>query len=243
VAEALHLGRSAPMSTAIRRLDLGKMHALRRSAEPRVSWTALMVRAMGLVSARRPELRQIYRRFPWPHIYQHDQSVAIVPIQREYGGREWLFFARIRTPEEKPLMLLRGVLGHFRDTPVEEIEELRWLRRLAWAPWPARRLLMWAGYHGPSLFRVRHFGTFAVSSLGHLGALGLQPPGVVPAVISCGPVDDEGRCDVALTFDHRLYDGALAVRVLGELEETLNGRLADELRASASASAMPTVSK
>ena len=44
-----------------------------------------------------------------------------------------------------------------------------------------------------------------------------------------------GTVDVRIIYDHRVMDGATVARVLGKLEEILNGPLLDELNAMAKA--------
>jgi hypothetical protein len=54
-------------------------------------------------------------------------------------------------------------------------------------------------------------------------------------------MDSEGKLMVRLNFDHRIFDGALAARVLIRLEQVLNSSILDELRglAGPAASAEP----
>jgi pyruvate/2-oxoglutarate dehydrogenase complex dihydrolipoamide acyltransferase (E2) component len=51
-------------------------------------------------------------------------------------------------------------------------------------------------------------------------------------------MDSEGRLMVRLNFDHRIFDGALAARVLARLEQMLNSAILEELRGLAPAEAL-----
>ena len=51
-----------------------------------------------------------------------------------------------------------------------------------------------------------------------------------PCLLSYGPADADGNVVVRLTFDHRVFDGALAGRALARLEEVLNSSILEELR-------------
>jgi hypothetical protein len=48
-----------------------------------------------------------------------------------------------------------------------------------------------------------------------------------------GPLDPDDSMNVGITIDHRVIDGAFSARALIRIEETLNGAIADELRAAA----------
>lgn len=43
------------------------------------------------------------------------------------------------------------------------------------------------------------------------------------------PRDDDAKLRVRLLFDHRVYDGATAARVLARLEKLLRGPIYDEI--------------
>jgi pyruvate/2-oxoglutarate dehydrogenase complex dihydrolipoamide acyltransferase (E2) component len=49
------------------------------------------------------------------------------------------------------------------------------------------------------------------------------------------PADVDGNIVVRLTFDHRIFDGALAGRALSRLDQVLNSSVLEELRALAKA--------
>jgi hypothetical protein len=57
-------------------------------------------------------------------------------------------------------------------------------------------------------------------------------------LLSYGPADLNGNVNVRLNFDHRVFDGALAGRVLTRLEEVLNSSILEELRALAKSEGM-----
>ena len=65
------------------------------SAPPRETFSA--------VAAKRPELRRTYLPTPWPHLWQADESVASVAVEREYRGEPGVFFGFLRGAERQPL--------------------------------------------------------------------------------------------------------------------------------------------
>jgi len=76
----------------------------------------------------------------------------------------------------------------------------------------------------------RELGTYGVSSAARWRTdLGTSRT-PQPSLLSYGPADAHGTVVVRLTFDHRVFDGALAGRALARLEEVLNSSILEELR-------------
>ncbi len=71
--------------------------AARKAAPQRISLSLVFVKAYALVAARRPELRQVYVRWPLPHLYQYRDSVAIIATHRQWRDESWLFLDAIPT--------------------------------------------------------------------------------------------------------------------------------------------------
>jgi hypothetical protein len=76
----------------------------------------------------------------------------------------------------------------------------------------------------------REMGTYGVSSAARWRTdLGTSRT-PQPCLLSYGPADADGNVVVRLTFDHRVFDGAVAGRALARLEEVLNSSILEELR-------------
>lgn len=58
--------------------------------------------------------------------------------------------------------------------------------------------------------------------------------------MSYGPADSQGNVDVRLSFDHRIFDGALAGRILSRLDQVLNASILNELRELAKLDTAPS---
>jgi pyruvate/2-oxoglutarate dehydrogenase complex dihydrolipoamide acyltransferase (E2) component len=79
----------------------------------------------------------------------------------------------------------------------------------------------------------RELGTCAVSSAARWQTdLGTSRT-PQPCLLSYGPADADGNVVVRLTFDHRIFDGAVAGRALSRLDQILNSLVLEELRALA----------
>jgi hypothetical protein len=228
VGDLLELSRRVPLVPFERRMNLAPLALARRNAG--VGWCALFVKAMGMVSQRRPELRRAFLNWPRPRLYEHGASAAMVAVEREWDGERGVFFARIEEPENRTLTEIEAQLRHLKTSPIESIRDYRRLFRVARLPRPLRRLAWrWAhGLSGPR--RVKYFGTFGVSVTAAEGASALSLVSPTTSTLHYGVMAPNGDTDVRLTFDHRVIDGAPIARALVELEETLHGELRRELQ-------------
>jgi hypothetical protein len=219
-----------PRSTVLRTMQLCPTAMARALAEPRPGWTALFTKALAFVAARQPELRQSWQTWPRTHLYEHPVSVAAVAVERWFDEELPGLWARLVAPEKLGLPQIDGQLERFRDGPAERLGQVRrclkrcrrpaWLRGAGW----------WLDTQPSGQRRARRVGTFAVASVGSLGAnIGdaLYP---APVVLTFGPIDERGTGDAYLTFDARLLTCATAARVLGDLELALTCEIVMELR-------------
>jgi len=226
--DLLRLHRSVPLCAHDRRMPLGPLAELRSAAPSRISWAALFIRAFGQVSAEIPQLRQMWLAWPWAHLYQHPESVAVLTVHREFQNEPWLFWGRIRSPELRSLTDLQACIDDFQNAPVET----RFSRELQLAalPTPLRRLIWWWNLHVAGAARARRLGTFFLSTLAGRGAEIQLPPSIQTGCLTYGPLDAQGISRVTLAYDHRIMDGVLAARILERLEQILLNEIAAELQ-------------
>ena len=95
----------------------------RRCAKKRahgISWVALFVKAYGLLAADIVELRQSYMNWPWPHIFQHEHSVAMVAVNRSTPIGDRLFWGRFTAPEKMPLTEIQTQLDDYKHGQIEK---------------------------------------------------------------------------------------------------------------------------
>jgi len=232
VCDLLHAARGVPVVTFERRVDLGPVVAARARLVRPPAWAVVFAKAFALVAARRPELRRAYLPLPWPHLWQADESVASVAVEREYAGEPAVFFGVLRAPEKRSLAEMAERLDRWKTRPVEEIYRFRRTLRIARLPLPARRLLWWYANSWSGAVKARNFGTFGVSLTGSAGATATNLLCPLTTSLNCGVIGPDGTADVRLHFDHRVIDGMPAARALAELEEVLRTEVAAELRAA-----------
>jgi hypothetical protein len=226
VFDVLHYARRVPLFPVERPFDLGELAVLRRLAPERISWCALFLKAYGIVSAEHAILRRTYRRWPWPHFYQHGEVVISIAVHREHNGRPRLCWGRITGPNRTPLVQLQRQLDWYATAVVEKA--FRTQVRLSRLPTAIRRAA-WrlAGLYGPR--RAKHIGTGSISTLAGQGALNRFHPTVTTTSLNYGSVDEKGRAWVTLLCDHRVADGYVMANALAAIEKALVGPVREEL--------------
>jgi hypothetical protein len=159
----------------------------------------------------------------------------MLAINRQFEGEDRLCWGRFDEPADVPLAALQERLDRYLNDPVEQI----FRRHVILSRWPAwlRRTLMWWNLNFAGSMRAKRLGTFSLSTLAGQGALNRGHPTFLTTSLTYGPIGADGTCLVTLLCDHRVLDGALAARALGDLEAVLRGQIVEELRAGIAAKA------
>ncbi len=230
VHEILHHGRKVPTLPLSKVIHIGKL-VKARTAGAFVSWTAIFMKAYGLIAKQHPELRQAYIPYPWPRLYEHPYSVCSLLIEREHAGESIVLGAKLRAPEDQSLAELDEQMRVFRSAPLHEVSCFRQWLRLGRLPGFVRRFVFWHTLNLLGYRRAKRVGTFAISSLGNLGVEQHHPISPLTTYLTFGPISTAGDVTVKLIYDHRVMDGRAVARCLGDLETILNRRILDELKA------------
>jgi hypothetical protein len=212
-----------------RRVAFHELIAARGELRNPPSWTAIFVKAFALVAAETPELRRVYMKLPWPHLYEYADSTASVLQERLIMGDTGLLPLRFRQPDAVALGELSEMIRRAAAAAIEESRYYRFLITLGRLPLVFRRLVWGLGLNIPRL-RRNALGTYGISSVARWESELGTTRSPLPCLLSYGPADAHGKVDVRLNFDHRIFDGALAGRVLTRLEEVLNAAILRELR-------------
>jgi hypothetical protein len=229
VGDLLRFSKNIPRITVQRRMNLDAVMQARRALDPRPSWTAIFLKGYALLSQETPELRRAYVKLPWPHLYEYPSSIASLACERELDGERVVLLHRIKRPESESITQLVKKIRTAHSRPVMEIKDFRQALRLARAPAPIRRLVMWLGLN-IGRQRPNHFGTFQLSVYSGLGAESLNPLTPLTTLLNYGGIDENGSVDVRVHYDHRVLDGANVARALERLEVIMNTVVAQELR-------------
>jgi hypothetical protein len=227
VCDLLHFARQVPLCPLERSCDLWKVAEARAQAPRRIAWSILFLKAYAMVARDYAPLRQAYLRWPWPHLYEHPASVAMLAINRGKGESERLYWGRFKHPESEPLTELQARLDQYKTEPVDAV--FRSQEQLSRLPGPVRRLAWWLGLNVSGDLRARKLGTFGLTTLAGQGAVNHYHPTCLTTSLTYGPMDGAGRSVVTVLFDHRVTDGTCIAHVLSDLEALLNGPITREL--------------
>jgi 2-oxoacid dehydrogenases acyltransferase (catalytic domain) len=230
VVELMHHCQKVPGVTSDRPMNLAQLIEARRTSLARPSWSAIFLKAMSIVAMRRPEFRQAYMGFPWPHLYEHPINVASFTIERRHLEEDIVFFVQVRRPENRTLAEIDQIIQNCKNEPLESLKFYRRTLRMSKVPWPFRRFVWWASLNIFGKIRAHNFGTFTLTTTSGEGA-GIQTlPVVSTSTLHYGLFDERGNLPVRLTFDHRVLDGATAARALADMESVLQSEILSELR-------------
>jgi hypothetical protein len=230
VNDMLHFAQRVPTVPVERTIDVRKAQELREIVPNRISWCALFLKAYGLVAVQFPELRRAFMQVPRHRLYEHPHSIASLAVERSYQGELGVFFGHVRAPENQPLAELERIVRAYKDLPVEEVAIYRRALRVGRFPGPVRRMMWWYGLHLSGPGRARRLGTFGLSTYSGLGAHSLHPLSPLTTTMNYGCVDEKGKVNVRIVYDHRVMDGAIIARALGALEEVFNEDVTRQMR-------------
>ncbi|MSR31126.1 MAG: hypothetical protein EXR99_06410 [Gemmataceae bacterium] len=229
VIDLMHFSQKVPVAVAERKFSLGALKAARHMDPARPSWTGIFAKAYGLVCRDYPVLRRSYMGFPWARFYEHPHSVASINIEREDAGENIVLYGYVRAPENRTLAEIDEIIRHHKEDPLEKVRAYTRTRALSRVPKMLRRFIWWYTLNAEGKRRCHNFGTFAISSIGALGAGLLHLLPILSTQLHYGLMDKEGNLDMRLSFDHRVLDGATAARVLNDLEDATTTTILREL--------------
>jgi hypothetical protein len=231
VVDLMHFSCKVPSVTVERRINLSPVIAARRLLDPHPGWCGMFTRAFGMLGRNYPALRRCYLECPWPHLYEHPHSIATLNVERRTPAEDVILQVLIRSPENRSLTEIDALIRHHQETPIEQLRIYRRSIAMARIPWPLRRLVWWLSLNLRGKIRCHNFGTFGISSTAAQGGGLLQLKPILTATLHYGLFDKDGCMDMRLSWDHRVFDGAMAARVLVDLEDVMNRVIAAELGA------------
>jgi hypothetical protein len=217
-----------------RLFELGEVATLRQTAARRIAWPVLFMKAYAIVASRRGQLRQGFVRWPWSHVVECGENVAMLSINREFEGEDRICWGRFFEPERQTLVSLQDALERYQREPVDEIFKSQ--VQMSRLPGMLRRMIWRWNLSSAARKRAKRLGTFSMSTLAGQQTLNRHHPTLHTTSLTFGPVDERGRMLVTLICDHRVVDGYLGASALAELERELCGAIADELRGLADTS-------
>jgi hypothetical protein len=230
VTDLMYFSRRVPAVTIDRRMNLAPLVAARQCCTPRPGWAILFAKAFALTGRSHRELRRSYMEFPWARFYEHPYSTVALNVERQLPDEAVVAQCLIKQPDNRSLAELDGIIREYQAVP---LSQMRWYQRavaMSKVPWPFRQLLWWGSLNVFGRRRCHNFGTFGLSSVAAQGAGLLTLIPLLTSMLHYGMIDSAGNVDMRLTWDHRVMDGAVAARILVDIEQTLHGEILTELR-------------
>jgi hypothetical protein len=236
VGDILHASRQLPLVAGERTMHLKKLVDARRAAEParRPSWLAMFVKALARAADRHPELRRVFLTRPWHRLWQYNENVISVVVERECGPNDpGLFLARIHSPEKLALAEIDAQIRKHKERPIAEISGFKNALRMARLPLLARRAIWSLLMNWMPRLRAKFLGNIGISLTAGMGAVALTllTPWTFTAFYDA--FEDDGSLTFRAMLDHRVFDGHLGCRIIRAIEQELNSAILDEVRALA----------
>jgi hypothetical protein len=233
VIDLIHFGHKVPTVPVQRVMQLGALDPIRRQIDPRPSWCALFTKAYAQVAREMPELRRAYLSFPWARLYEHDENIASIAVEREYQGENGVFFGHVHSPETLELARIDDALRRFKTASIDESPDFLWAMRITRLPRLMRRFAWWYVTSFRGFRKAIWLGTFGVSVYSSLGAESLHPISPLTTLLNYGIIGPSGEVCVRIVYDHRVMDGSTIARALVRLEHVLNEDILAELKSLA----------
>jgi len=183
------------------------------------------------VLSRWPQANSAIGRGLRPSVARYASVDAKLALDKTYQGQRIVASVPLPNLQTASLESIQTQVNHYRDTPFEQLPEMRGIRLLhrlpSWLGW-----LLFSTQVSKLKNRPRYMGTFAVSSLGHRPVNGFHAVGGGAITLNLGqvkpsPLIRDGVISIGqllrlnMSFDHRLLDGADAADILTEIKEIL----------------------
>ena len=240
IGDMLHISRDIPLVPGERTMQLASVVEARNATRPRPSWLAMFVKSLARVAAVTPELRRVFVKRPWHRLFQYDQIVITVVVERDCGGGETgLFLARIESPENLSLAEIDAQIRKFKERPIEKISGFKSALNIARFP-SFLRLAFWSLIMNwmPRL-RGRFLGTVGISLTAGMGGVALSLLTPWTFTMFYDAFGDDGSLVTRCMIDHRVIDGRLGCKIGKAVEQEMNSTILQELRSMA----VPAASK
>lgn len=228
-SDVLYFARKRPIMGGSFTVNVAPLVEARRTARQKVSWAAILVKAIGLVAAEHPELRRAFMPLLRPHLHESPWSVATIVVEREFEGMRGVFFDRIEKPETMSLHEIEARLRGMKTVPVGALGGYRLLIRVTRYPKLLRRLLWRLALYGSGRLRCKYFGTFSVNAIPAKGVATIQATTLLATSFYYGPIDASGGLPLQVFFDHDVVDGMEISRMVSALGSCIRKEILAEL--------------
>ena len=208
-----------PSATVQKKIDLSWIESIK--GDKSVCWSSIFIKAISEASREHEELRASYLNIPTA-MWISDASIASISIEREEAdGEKIILYSQINSPETLSLKAIDTTIKAYRINPLHMIEGYVNANRVSWIPRWIRRKIFYLGLNLIGDFKAKNFGTYSISSVGCNGCSLVSADTLVGSLFTYDLID-YSTMNLRLTFDHRIYDGSTAARILNSIQEKLN---------------------
>jgi hypothetical protein len=233
VIDLMRASAGMPFVAVRRTLSIPRLAAARKALDQRPAWAAIFAKGFAILAREQPILRRVYLKWPWPHFYEYPQTLAMIVVAPEATPDGVLLFP-VKAPDLIVLTEADAAIRKAKTEPVEATVFFRKTLMVTRLPNPLRRLA-WAIGLNFGRQRGNYLGTLLVTSVAAFGGGEVEARGPQSFILSYDRVSDAGAIDVMIRWDHRITDAAVIGVEMTRLEQILNGPIADEMLALASA--------
>jgi hypothetical protein len=232
ITDLMRFAAAIPSVPVERVMDLSAVMAARNDCAKRPAWVAILAKAYGLTAQEFPELRRTFVKWPWPHLYEYQSSVAGLTVERIFEGEPGVVLWLLKDPAKHRISEIERLIRHSIEAPIDQFKDFRRAIKIGRLPGVLRRPIMWLGFN-IARQRANHFGTFCVTAVSFMGVDALHLPTWTTTLLTYGVFRPDGRVPIRVTMDHRVFDGVTIAKIMTRLEAILNGPIVDELRSEA----------
>jgi len=230
IGEYVHLvSRIAPIFiTADARADQLKAYCLKH----RLSYSSVLIKTAANLKHRYPIMNAVLGRgFLRKKIFFPDDVDMAVAVEKTENGEIFVTTPIIRSADKKSVDEIAAELKGMARTPFKERSDIKPILFFNLLPSFMKYFIFRIIGQNQRLFR-NFFGTVGFSNLGALGVMNffpLWPQSVTfgigsveeKAVVVDGSIETAPILHISLGFNHRVLDGGVAARILGEFKRMI----------------------
>src|SRR3984957_10363790 len=231
IIDLMRASADMPFVAVRRTLSIERLASARKGLGTRPAWAVIFAKAFAILASEQPILRRVYLKWPWPHLSEFPQTVAMIVVAPDATPDGVLLFP-VKAPDRTSLAEAHGWIQNAKTQPIEATPFFRKTMMVTRLPQPLRRLA-WAIGLNFGRQRGNYLGTLLVTSVAAFGGGEVEALGPQPFIFSYDRMSDDGTIDVMIRWDHRITDAAFIGAELSRLEQILNHQIADEILALA----------
>ena len=231
IIDLMRASADMPFVAVRRTLSIERLASARKGLGTRPAWAVIFAKAFAILASEQPILRRVYLKWPWPHLYEFPQTVAMIVVAPDATPDGVLLFP-VKAPDRTYLAEAHGWIQNAKTQPIEATPFFRKTMMVTRLPQPLR-WLAWSIGLNFGRQRGNYLGTLLVTSVAAFGGGEVEALGPQPFIFSYDRMSDDGTIDVMIRWDHRITDAAFIGAELSRLEQILNHQIADEILALA----------